>query len=192
MKVLTILGSPRKNSNTAKVLECMAEELAEQGHDVENIAVVDFVINGCMSCFACKNNPDEPDCIQDDEAKFIFEKMIDADAVIISTPLYCWGFSSQIKALIDRSICLVTGFGGPNHKSLVGGKRFALVATSGGPLENNLDLLEKPFDMEMFFLATVNAGHFLVPNCYNAEVDENITPEIIEMAKIFARELVKQ
>jgi multimeric flavodoxin WrbA len=191
MKVLTILGSPRKNSNTAAILNYMAEELTGLGHEVDNIAITDYVINGCMSCFACKNYPDEPGCVQDDEAEFVFQKMIDSDVVILSTPLYCWGFSSQIKALIDRCICLVTGFGGANHKSLVGGKKFALVATSGGPFENNLDILEKPFDKEMFFLATDNAGHFLVPNCYNAKVDENITLEIIDDAKKFARELVK-
>lgn len=190
MKVLTILGSPRKSSNTARVLEVMSEEMIANGHEVENIAIGDVDIGGCLSCFTCKNYPDEPGCIQKDDAHVVFQKMIDADAVVLSSPLYCWGFSSQIKALMDRAFCLVHAYGGPEHKSLVEGRTFALVATSGGPLENNLNLLKMPFDKEMAFIKAKNAGHFLVPNCFNMEIDQNITPQVIEKAKQFARDFV--
>ena len=191
MKVVSILGSPNKKGNTAKVLDCIADELRNNGHIVKLIVLNDLDVRGCQACFACKQFPDEPACVQNDDAGEIFEKMIDADAVILSTPLYCWGFSSQLKALIDRSICLVTGYGAPNFKSLVAGKKFALVATSGGPLENNLDILKTPWKHEMKFLGAVNAGEFMVPGCVNTGVDENITSDIVEDAKIFARELAK-
>lgn len=191
MKVVSILGSPRKKGNTAKVLDCIADELRKNGHIVEQIVLNDLDVRGCQACFACKQFPDEPACVQNDDAGEIFDKMIASDAIIMSSPLYCWGFSSQLKALIDRSICLVTGYGGPDLKSLIAGKKMALVATSGGPLKDNLDILKTPWEREIKFSLAINAGEFLVPNCVNMGVDENITSEILEDARTFARELTR-
>jgi multimeric flavodoxin WrbA len=54
---------------------------------------------------------DRPGCVQKDDAFSVFERMMAADALIYSSPLYCWDFPAQMKALIDRHFCLVTGYG---------------------------------------------------------------------------------
>ena len=141
MKVISILGGPRKKGNTATILSLVEEELKSLGHEVDRVDVVDYKVNGCLSCYRCQQVPDEPGCVQRDDAVAIFERMMAADAVLFASPLFVWSFAAQIKALIDRMFCLVTGYGGPEHKSLVGGKKSALLVTCGGPKEGNADLI---------------------------------------------------
>ena len=59
MKVMTILGSPRRNGNTAKVLG-QFESMISNGHEVERIDIVDSNVKGCVGCYACQQKPDEP------------------------------------------------------------------------------------------------------------------------------------
>ena len=118
MKIITILGSPRKKGNTAKVLS-MFEGKVEKNHEVERINITQYKVGGCLGCYKCKEKKDEPGCVQKDDALTIFEKMIQADAIVYASPLYCWSFTSQIKPLIDRHFCLVSGDGTPDQDSLI-------------------------------------------------------------------------
>ena len=102
MNILTILGSPRKKGNTAGVLDMVEQELSG-GHHVERLAITSVKVNGCLGCEACQKVAVRPGCVQKDDAVVVFERMMAADAVIYSSPLYCWDFSSQMKALIDRA-----------------------------------------------------------------------------------------
>lgn len=146
MKVLTILGSPRKKGNTATVLSWVEEELKSLGHDVERIAATAYDVKGCLGCYLCQKKLDEPGCVQKDDAIQIFEKMIKSDAIVYSSPLYCWSWSGQIKPLIDRHFCLVKNAYADGWASLIEGKKTALVTTSGGGLEHNAELLVMGFE----------------------------------------------
>ena len=132
MKILTILGSPRKKGNTDKVLTMFEDNVAEN-HDVERINITQYKVGGCLGCYTCKEKKDEPGCVQEDDALTILDKMIQADAIVYATPLYCWSFTSQIKPLIDRHFCLVSGEGTPDYDSLIAGKPAALLVTCAGP-----------------------------------------------------------
>lgn len=145
MKILTILGSPRKKGNTAAVLAMVESELAVD-HTIERLDITDADINGCLGCGLCRKTPDHPGCDQNDGALAAFERMMSADAVIYTSPLYCWGFSAQMKALIDRHFCLVNGFGTPAHRSLIDDKPVALLVTCGGPVAGNADVIQTVFD----------------------------------------------
>jgi len=164
MKVMTILGSPRKKGNTAAVLG-MFEEIIAKNHEVDRINITDVDVKGCKGCYACQKTSEEPGCVQKDDAVSIFERMMDADAVIYATPLYCWSFSAQIKALLDRHLCLVTGYLTPDHKSLVDSKKVALLVTCMGPVEKNADLIPGIFDRMFAFLKGDIAGKYIVPLC---------------------------
>ena len=74
MKIMTILGSPRKKGNTAKVLG-LFEEMISKNHQVYRLNLASIEVNGCLGCGACQKEPDEPGCVQDDEAIAIFKKM---------------------------------------------------------------------------------------------------------------------
>ena len=66
MKVVTILGSPKKNGKTAEALTMLEDTLISGGNEVERISVVDYMVNGCHGCGACMAKKDEPGCVQKD------------------------------------------------------------------------------------------------------------------------------
>lgn len=184
MKILTILGSPRKKGNTAKVLGFLDEDLRKWDHEVERLHIDDYELKGCRECYHCRVNPDEPDCIQNDNGNMLFNRMIDADALVYASPLFCWGFSGPMKNLVDRSFCLVNGYNTPNHISLIGGKPAALLVTGAGPIENNFDLIGEVFRRYARWCRLDFRGELFVPGC---TVPENIGDEIrektVELAK---------
>ena len=154
MKFTTLLGSARKKGNTAKVLGWIEEELVNQGHEVSRITLHDKAIHCCLACAKCKESPDAIDCVQKDDAIEIMEQMIAADGVVFASPLYFWGFSAQIKALIDRSYSLVTKYHQPGHTSLMKGKRIGLLVTGAGTYENNAEGVFTAFDRLSDFYLT--------------------------------------
>lgn len=162
MKVLTILGSPKKNGKTAVALQLFEEKMTSYGNEVERIHITDYKINGCLGCFACMANQNEPGCVQKDDAQQIFKKMASADAVVMASPIYSFFLSAQIKPLIDRSICL-------SNTPVLNGKRMALLMTCAGQSEGNADLAQeffrRAFDGEHggFFHNTKLVGTYAVP-----------------------------
>jgi multimeric flavodoxin WrbA len=164
MKIITILGSPRNKGNTAKVLS-MFEDNVEKNHEVERINITQYKVGGCLGCLKCKEKKSEPGCVQKDDALTIFEKMIQADAIVYASPLYCWSFTSQIKPLIDRHFCLVSGDGTPDHDSLISGKTTALLLTCAGPIESNCDAIQRIFAGFSDYLGLMAKGNFILPLC---------------------------
>ena len=164
MKIITILGSPRKKGNTATVLS-MFEEKVQMNHTVERINITRYKVGGCLGCMQCKAKKDEPGCVQNDDALTLFEKMIRADAIVYASPLYCWSFASQIKPLIDRHFCLVSGEGTPEHDSLISGKPAALLVTCAGPIEGNCDAIKHIFEGFADYLNLKGRGLFILPFC---------------------------
>lgn len=185
MKVMTILGSPKKNGNTAKVLG-LFESLVAKGHEVDRIDIADSDVKGCIGCYACQQMPDEPGCVQKDDALPIFERLMSSDAVVYASPLYCWSFSSQMKAFFDRHFCFVTGYGTPDYKSLLEGKRSALLVTCGGPVEDNADLIQTIFDRMNDFCKCSVIGKYVVPFC---TTPDSIRPEANRIAERMAADV---
>ena len=164
MKILTILGSPKKKGNTDKALS-LFEQAAAKDHDVERVNIISHTVNGCLGCEKCKAIADEPGCVQKDDAVMILNKIIAADVIVQATPLYCWEYSAQIKALIDRHYCLVKPAGGNRSNSLIAGKPMALLVTCAGPSENNADLIQEVFIRENRYCQSKAIGTYVVPFC---------------------------
>lgn len=189
MKVITLLGSPRKNGNTATVLGWLEDELKAQGHKVYRINVTKSDIMGCLGCRACEKSIDSPGCVLEDDGRDIFNHMIDADAVVYASPLFCWGFSSQMKALIDRHFCLVKNYFTKKHKSFIEGKKTALLVTCTGPEKNNGDIIQVLFERLNAFVKCKAVGKYVVPFCSSPDAMGN---EEREIAKKIAREITKE
>ncbi len=187
MKVVTLLGSAKKKGNTAIALKWVEDTIKSLGHDVESIYLNKKEINGCLGCAKCKENKDEIACIQKDDAIQILETMIKADLIIFSSPLYFWGLTSQIKAIIDRSWSLVTNYHMPDHASLIENKRIALLITGGGEFDNNAEPVFTAFDRLVKFYKANKIGELFLGSC---KTIETMTNEKKDKAIAFARKIV--
>jgi multimeric flavodoxin WrbA len=187
VKVTTILGSPRERGNTATVLGLFEELMTQQGHQVDRIHIVDYQVKGCLGCQACQRASQELACSQQDDAVGIFRRMIASDAVIYATPLYTYGFTAQMKALIDREYCLVTG-SGPEYRSLLKGKRSALLVTCGGGIEENADLIQTVFDREGQYQEWNIVGMYVVPHC---TTPDELGREALDTARQMADDITR-
>lgn len=165
MKIITILGSPKKHGNTGTVLK-QFEELVASAHQVERIDLTDYRLHGCLGCSVCQRTLDAPGCVQKDDISEILNRMLNADVIVYATPLYVWSFSAQIKALLDRHYCLAKwSEEGPLLNALLAGKHAALLVTCGGPVEENSDLIQVMFDRAMSYLRCSVIGKYIVPFC---------------------------
>jgi multimeric flavodoxin WrbA len=117
MKVIGINGSPRKEGNTAILIQTVFQELNQHGIETELISLSGKNIKGCIACRACIKNKNQQCIIKNDDFNDCLGKMIKADGIILGSPVYSAGVTSQIKALIDRaSIVLAANKGLLKHK----------------------------------------------------------------------------
>jgi multimeric flavodoxin WrbA len=165
MPVISLLGSAKKKGHTATVLGWVEAELNTMGHTVERIYLNNKSIGGCLGCAKCRDKPDEIACVQKDDANDIMAKMISADAVVFASPIYFWGFTAQIKALIDRGYAFVTNYHKPGHTSLMKGKRVGLLVTGADNYEENAEGMFTAFDRMVDFLLARKSGELYVGGC---------------------------
>jgi FMN-dependent NADH-azoreductase len=101
IKVLAFAGSPRRHGNSETLLDwVLGGMIADQDVVIEKIALVDANINPCKGCNACERLNK---CVQRDGMDIFHDKIIAADVILLSSPIYCMGIASQPKALIDRA-----------------------------------------------------------------------------------------
>ena len=96
MKIVTILGSPRKRGNTAAVLDAF-EALVTPQHELDRINISDHHVAGCLGCDHCFSVLAEPGCAQRDDAVRLLERILAADLVVYAAPVYCWAFPRSSK-----------------------------------------------------------------------------------------------
>ncbi len=99
MRVLGIMGSPRLKGNTDLLLEEALRGAQSQGAEVEKIIVDKLNIAPCREYYGCLK---DGNCVIRDDMDDIYPKLLNADGVIVASPIFFYGLSSQIKALIDR------------------------------------------------------------------------------------------
>jgi NAD(P)H-dependent FMN reductase len=166
MKVLAIQGSPRKDGNPAAILGLVGEELSKLGHEFEFIELSDFKVNGCRGCYCCQDVKNGFQCFQkDDDANELYGRMEKADAIIFAAPVYCWSFPTDIKALMERGMCVVRGYGSKKHVSILGGKRAGLLLTAGGPEKDNADLIPPVFEKFANWIKVKVKDELVIPFC---------------------------
>ena len=184
MKVILLQGSARKQGNTAKALGWVEQELLTLGNEVESIYLNSKILKGCMGCAKCKDRPDDVGCVQQDDILDILEKMVQAQAVVFASPLYFWGVTAQLKAVIDRTYSLYTNYHKPGHASLVEGQRQALLVTGGGPWDNNAEAAFTAFARLQTPHKAVNAGELFIGNCTTpGDMNQKTEAQILEFTR---------
>ena len=183
MQIMTILGSPRRQGNTAKVLGWLEEQFQTDGHEVDSANILDYRVQGCGECMACKKGTVEL-CSIGDDANGLYQRMVAADLVLIAAPVFCWGFPAQIKGLIDRMYCMMDFYGERPDAPRLHGKRMALLLTGGGEEVNNADLVIAGFENLVKWLNGRMAGHWFVGGCTKPEeIGEDVQGAAVAFAK---------
>ncbi|MCQ4638222.1 flavodoxin family protein [Anaerovorax odorimutans] len=144
MKYCILMGSPRKNGNTAALLKPFTEELAACGHEYDLIHLYDKEIKPCTACRTCQADWSAFACRFSDDAAELAEKLLACDVIVLATPVYSWYCTPPMKALLDRMVYgLNKYYGEKKGPSLWKGKPAALITTCGYPPEKGADLLEE-------------------------------------------------
>lgn len=98
--ILILSGSPRKRGNSDILCDEFMRGALEAGHQVEKIRVAEKNIGYCRGCYACRKGS----CAIQDDMADILQKMIDADVIVLASPVYFYSIDAQLKALIDRTV----------------------------------------------------------------------------------------
>jgi multimeric flavodoxin WrbA len=164
-KILILNGSPKKNGNTAMLVDWFCKGATSKEADIEIVrtAFLKYKTTGCISCRACQES-DKYECSINDEAKPVLAKMADVDVIVFATPLYFFSASAQIKLIFDRMFSLYKWDNDAGTmETPLRGKTLVLLASAFE--ETGLDALEKPFaltaeysDMKFESLLVANAG----------------------------------
>ncbi len=108
MKVLMINGSPHANGTTFRALSEVAKSLKENGIDAEIITIGNLAIRGCLACGGCREHGK---CVQkDDIVDNIRQKIIEADGLVVGSPVYYASINGTLKCLLDRVFYAGSGF----------------------------------------------------------------------------------
>lgn len=104
MKVIAINGSPRKGWNTDILCQKALEGTEQAGAQTELIHLYDYEYKGCVSCFAChlKTTMDQHLCFYKDALTPVLEKCLQADVIIVGTPVYYGGSTGMVRSFLER------------------------------------------------------------------------------------------
>lgn len=151
-KIVVLVGSPRRDGNTELLAKAFADGAAEK-HEVELVSVADYQVKPCMGCNACFAREGNT-CVQQDDMDLIYEKLKEADTVIIASPVYFYGISAQLKAVIDR---LHTPMRNEFHI-----KKLGLILVGAATLPDLFDPIILQYRMVLRFFGLEDAGMVLV------------------------------
>jgi multimeric flavodoxin WrbA len=100
MKVLGIYGSPRKKGNTDQLLDRVLEGAQSAGAETLKVYARDLEMSGCIGCGGCDKTGQ---CVVKDDMQSIYPLFDEARVIILASPVYFYGVTAQVKAIIDRS-----------------------------------------------------------------------------------------
>ena len=144
MKVCVLMGSPRKNGNTASLLEPFCAEIKQSGAEVTIFSLYDMEIRPCIACRTCQRDWSMFGCSQKDDGQILFDEILASDLLVLATPIYSWYCTPPMKALLDRMVYGMNKYYGEKKgPSLWAGKAVALLESCGYRPEKGADLFEE-------------------------------------------------
>ena len=151
-KIIVLIGSVRKGGNTEMLAKAFADG-AGRRHDVELVSVADYRIRPCLGCNSCYSDEGHR-CVQQDDMAVIYGKLMEADTVVVASPVYFYGISAQLKALVDR---LHTPM-----RNEFGIKRLGLILVGAATLPDLFDPILLQYRMILRFFHLEDIGTVLV------------------------------
>ena len=100
--VLILSGSPRKGGNSDLLCDAFQRGAEESGHTVIKVRVAEKKIAPCRGCYFCSEHDGE--CVMQDDMAELLQAIIDADVLVLASPVYFYSVAAQLKAVIDRTV----------------------------------------------------------------------------------------
>lgn len=165
---MILVGSVRKGGNTDLLAKAFASG-ADKNNEVEIISVAGVNISpciGCNSCFLSESNR----CIQNDDMSIIYDKLNIADVLVIASPVYFYGISAQLKAIIDRLHTPMR-----NRFQI---KKLALLLVGAATLPGMFDAIKMQYKLTLDFFHLENLGTITVSGVKDkGDIEGNIALE---------------
>lgn len=134
MKIVSLLGSPRTNSNSSAIARRFLETAAGLGAEVSEYELNRLAYRGCQGCYACKTKLDR--CVLSDDLTEVLAAVSEADLVLLATPVYYGEITSQLKGFVDRTFSyLLPDYRTSPQPSRLSPKKLVFVLTQGHPDE---------------------------------------------------------
>jgi multimeric flavodoxin WrbA len=162
MRVLGLVGSPRKGSNTDLLVSQLLDGAAASSHMHEKVYLYDLNIKPCVDCRACKKCNFQ--CVIDDDMQLLYPKLENADVIVFGTPLYWYGPSGMMKLMFDRLRPFIAS------KKLKGRKAILIVPSEEG--SSACDFLVDMFEFSFKYLEIDLMNKILVKAYEKAEIKE--------------------
>lgn len=190
MKILAVMGSPRANGNTARLLNRIKESLPETD-ELELVTLTAYNLHGCTGCSRCQSDTEHFRCVQQDDGNLLLQKIIEADVVLYGTPLYGHNYSGQLKLFLDRHTPLFKFVSGHDKAvnemeilSILNHKPVGLIVSCQGPEENNTELIQMLFDQFCNSSLAQCMGKYIFPFCNpnadQSEYDEQVIQQVVQ------------
>ena len=148
MKVLGIYGSPRKGGNSDQLLDKALEGARSTGAEIATVYARKLKMSGCIECGGCDKTGT---CVVKDDMQLVYPLMEEADVIILASPIFFYGLTSQVKAIIDRTQAMwskrILEKTPEERKTYDKGKGYliAVAATKGKNLFDGVQMVAKYF-----------------------------------------------
>lgn len=157
MNILVLTGSPRKNGNSAILADHFIKGAVDAGHIAERFDAAFNNVHPCTACNSCgMNGP----CIFNDDFSFVRERILRADVVAFATPMYYFGISAQLKAVIDRFYAISSLLHTP--------KKAVLMVTYANHSARDESPILTHYEVLLEYLGWTDAGRVIAPSVWPA------------------------
>jgi len=187
LKIVNILGSPRKNGTSTRIARAFTEGAAIRGAEVTEYHLNGMQYRGCQACEGCHTRSDQ--CVLKDDLTPLLADIHTADIVVLATPIYFGDTSGQFKCFFDRTWSLVSTEvrEEDNSSRLSPGKTALLILSQVDTADAHLDVRER-YTMHLELLGfnvqvITAAGHRL-------QSDADVSPSLYSAAEL-ARKLMQ-
>lgn len=150
--IVVLSGSVRKGGNTELFVQAFVDG-AKKNNNVEVISVADYNVHPCIGCNTCFDREGH-ECFQKDDMTKVYEKLKMADVLVIASPVYFYGVSAQLKALIDRLHTPMR-----NEFKL---KKLALILVGAAALPELFDAIKVQYRLVLNYFKLEDAGTVFV------------------------------
>ena len=159
MKILLISGSPHKAGTTSVLIKAFSRGAESAGHEVYHFNAGEKEVHPCIACEKCHSAVSA--CVFRDAFDEIRDMLIEADAVVFASPIYYYGLTAQLKAVIDRFYAI--------NEQLRAAKKTALLMACGDNTMESAECAASPFYGMVDYLGWEIADVIAAKGCYTAE-----------------------
>lgn len=154
MKIIGFIASPRKEGNTAWIINQILEGAQEQDAETQSWSFSDLDIKPCRGCLGCHKGDSDRGCLINDDMQQLYDALAHADALVLGSPVYMGQMSAQAKIFTDRLFAHISPRFSPHFKENAVKKKLLLVFTQGNPyagfFQEYFDYTKKMFQLLEF------------------------------------------